>query len=225
MADLGLARYDKMCTAIAECHKIDEAKDIRDKARAIEVYAQQAKNTDAERKAAEIRIRAERKAGELLREMKETGKRAAPKDGASTRIARGDKSSPVNSAVMPKPIPPSLKDLGITPDQSSKWQALANVPAEEFEKAVKGNGPKPTTEGIINANSLRQKPMPRIDPVALWFWGRLRDFESDGVLDRKVEELVSGMTDSMRDDCMRIIPRLAEWLQKGILNGKSNRAA
>lgn len=30
---------------------------------------------EAERKAAEIRIRAERKAGELLREMKETGKR------------------------------------------------------------------------------------------------------------------------------------------------------
>jgi len=40
-------------------------------ARALEVYAAQALNTDAERKACEIRLRAERRAGELLKEMEE----------------------------------------------------------------------------------------------------------------------------------------------------------
>ncbi len=63
-----LARYDAMCRAIDEAYQIDEVKDIRDKALALEVYARQAKNIEAERRACEIRLRAERKAGELRRQ-------------------------------------------------------------------------------------------------------------------------------------------------------------
>jgi hypothetical protein len=50
---------------------VDGAKEIRDRARAVEVYAKQAQNREAERKAAEIRIRTERRAGQLLKEMKQ----------------------------------------------------------------------------------------------------------------------------------------------------------
>src|SRR5712692_4367740 len=71
----GLARYDAMCTAIAACHRVDEAKEIRDQAKALEVYAHEALNTEAERKAIEIRIRAERRAGKLLKAAKEAGPR------------------------------------------------------------------------------------------------------------------------------------------------------
>src|ERR1700679_793590 len=63
------ARYVAMCTAITECHRVDEVKDIRDKALALEVYAKQAQNMEAERRAIEIRIRAEHRAGELLKDM------------------------------------------------------------------------------------------------------------------------------------------------------------
>jgi hypothetical protein len=52
-----------------------------------------------------------------------------------------------------------------------------------------------------------------MDPVALWFWGRLKDFERDHVFDREFDELVGLMTDSMRDDALRIAPRLAAWLR------------
>jgi len=114
----GLIRYDAMCHAISACHTVDEVKEIRDKARALEVYAQQALNTEAERKACEIRIRAERKAGELLREMKENGMRRIAADGRPK-----EKASDA----------PTLTDLGITRDQSSQWQRLAAIPAEEFE--------------------------------------------------------------------------------------------
>jgi hypothetical protein len=58
-----------MCRAISEAHTVDEVKDIRDKARAIEMYARQAQNTEAERKACEIRLRAERKCGQLTEDM------------------------------------------------------------------------------------------------------------------------------------------------------------
>ena len=75
--DFPLAKYDAMCRAIAEAHAVDEVKDIRDKAQAIEIYSRQARNFDNEVRAIEIRIRAERRVGELLAEMdRAQGKRS-----------------------------------------------------------------------------------------------------------------------------------------------------
>lgn len=42
-----IALYDRMCTAIAECHRVDEIKDIRDKAMALQMYAKQTKFRNA----------------------------------------------------------------------------------------------------------------------------------------------------------------------------------
>ena len=64
-----LVRYDAMCRAIAEAHAIDEVKEIRNRMVAMEAYARQALNEDAERQAREIRIRAERRSGQMLKEM------------------------------------------------------------------------------------------------------------------------------------------------------------
>lgn len=193
-----------MCTAIAECHRIDEVKDLRDKAKALEVYAHQAQNFDAERKACEIRIRAERRAGELLREMKETGTRqtagtSGPTDGRGARLTVAT-------------TPPTLSDLGITRDQSSKWQQLAAVPKEEFERAMNAEGSKPTTEGIVNHATLVTDPPQKMDADTLWLWGRLREFETRGLFDKAPSDLTSQMTDSMREDCSRLIPPLRIWL-------------
>lgn len=41
----------------------------------------------------------------------------------------------------------TLSDLGITRDQSSKWQQLAKIPADQFEKLL--GEQRPTTEGIL----------------------------------------------------------------------------
>jgi hypothetical protein len=195
MSELGLVRYDAMCKAIAACYKVDEAKELRNQARALEVYAAQAMNTSAERKACEIRIRAERRAGELLREMAGTGQRKR----------RGRPTEKTSSAT-------TLSEIGITRDQSSKWQALAEIPADEFERAVAGPGPKPSTEGMVNARWLKENPVPPVPNDALWLWGTIKDFEREGMFDKDPNILISRMLDTMQPDVARILPTLRAWL-------------
>ncbi len=89
-------------------------------------------NTDTERKATEVRLRAERRAGELLQE---TGKAKAgrpPKNRShdTTKLDRGS---------------PTLSERGISKDQSSRWQKLANVPEGDFEDALRAPEEKPST--------------------------------------------------------------------------------
>lgn len=60
--------YERMCAAIAASHSNDEAASIQDPAAALSAYVAQARNTEPERKAAEIRLRAERCYAVLLRD-------------------------------------------------------------------------------------------------------------------------------------------------------------
>lgn len=42
----------------------------------------------------------------------------------------------------------TLSEMGVTKDQSSKWQKLANIPEDEFEKAISLPGAKPSTNWL-----------------------------------------------------------------------------
>jgi hypothetical protein len=53
-----------------------------------------------------------------------------------------------------------------------------------------------------------------VSTEALWLWGRLRDFERDGLLDKTPQEIMATMTPPMRDDVHRIAPDLAAWLNR-----------
>ena len=65
-----LVLLDKASRALAQASTVDEIKDIRDKAEAARKYAQSAKlGLDIQNYAAEIKLRAERKVGELLLDM------------------------------------------------------------------------------------------------------------------------------------------------------------
>jgi hypothetical protein len=194
MSATALVRYDAMCTAIAAAYAVDEVKDIRDKAVAIEVYAKQAHNIEAERQACEIRLRAERKCGELLRERE----KAKPRGSNQHEDVSRDPTHP-------RP----LSDLGITRDQSSQWQKLATVPADLFERELQRE--RPTTNGIIAACA-QPEPRDKVGPAALWLWGRLKDFDRDGLLDLDPNEVIEGMLGHMQTTTKELAPRVAAWL-------------
>ena len=65
-----LVRWEKAKQAIAEAKSIDEIKEIRDKMQALHAYSKQAKESlVVQNNIAEIKIRAERRAGEMLKEI------------------------------------------------------------------------------------------------------------------------------------------------------------
>jgi phage N-6-adenine-methyltransferase len=123
-----LARYERARKALAEAHRVDEAKDIRDKAVAMQVYARQANDTELIGYATGIRLRAERRAGELLAEM-------AKAKGTRGQL-RGDVLVGGRAPTPPTETTPTLKDMGVTKTQSSKWQKLAKLPEDKFEAKV-----------------------------------------------------------------------------------------
>jgi N6-adenosine-specific RNA methylase IME4 len=120
-----LVKYDAACRALAEAHRVDEVKAIRDKAVAMQVYARLAKDTSLIRDSTAIRMRAERRAGELLREIEKN--KGARQQGVGRRG---------KNAVAPNDRVPKLADLGVSKTQSSRWQKLAALPAEKFERHV-----------------------------------------------------------------------------------------
>jgi hypothetical protein len=192
-----LAKYDAMCAAIDAAYQVDEVKDIRDKAVALEEYSTQAKNTEAERRACEIRLRAERKAGQLLASMEKAKGAREPGTG------RGTTRSPEGTAS-------KLNDLGISKKQSSNWQKLAAVPEKKFERALADTTHKPTTTGIIKENEEpKQRP---VADNALWLWGRLNDFERLEILSKTPAEVMETMTPEMLDEVHALAPKVAAWL-------------
>lgn len=88
-------------------------------------YAKQALNRDNERKRCEIRIRAERRAGEMLHRTEKAKPPISPGRGKVGRSAR-----PTFNA-------PTLAQHGISKDQSSDWQKLAAIPKKKFEEELK----------------------------------------------------------------------------------------
>lgn len=116
-----LVKYEAARAALQAAHDVDEVKEIRDKAQAMAAYAKQANDTALVEWATEIKVRAERKAGEMLADMdRHQGKRS-------------DRTSDHDG---PKSLKDVLAENDIAPTTAKRWQKLAAVPDKQFEQAV-----------------------------------------------------------------------------------------
>jgi FtsZ-binding cell division protein ZapB len=120
-----LTHYDAACKALAAAVAVDEVQDIRAKAEAVRAYAKQAKNRQMEVDAAEIRIRAERRLGELMAAQGETvGK-------ATGQLRRGLELNPREPT-----DPPTLTEAGIDKNLAHRARTYAAVPKDQFEQLL-----------------------------------------------------------------------------------------
>lgn len=140
-----LVKYNAARTALAEAHRVDEVKDIRDKAEAMAAYARQAKDTEMIQWVTEIKVRAERRAGQMLAEM--------PK--AKGELRNSSRSHDVTATK-------TLADIGISKNESSRWQKLAAVSDEKFEHAVAAA--KEVAGEVTTAAMLRAAKPAHVEP-------------------------------------------------------------
>ena len=112
-----LEKWNKAKQAIIEAKDVNELSKIRDMANVYKFALKQAKESiEVVNAAAEIKLRAERKAGEYLKGM-EMNK------GGNQPIQRNDRLA-------------SLNEIGVTLNNSSQWQRIADIPEPRFETFI-----------------------------------------------------------------------------------------
>ncbi len=122
----GLIILDRATQMLAEVRSVDDARDLIDLAEAARVYARQVNlGLEAQNHATEIKLRAQRRAGEILQSMEK---------------AKGVQLNGTDSLggyrLQPPSETPTYSDLGIDKRDAHIWQTLATMPGDEFEDKI-----------------------------------------------------------------------------------------
>jgi hypothetical protein len=129
-----LQRVDR---ALAAATSVDQVKHIHDVAVAMAAYARQANDRDREADAAEIRLKAVRRLGEMIQTQKATVGLAK---GGQPYQATGLSKNPVgrDHRVSKKPgDPPTLAETGIGKNLAHQARSLAKMAKPAFDQAVR----------------------------------------------------------------------------------------
>ena len=119
---LSIQKFNEITAALQVVETIEEIKGISDMAEAARIYSKQARlGLETQNRAAEIRVRALRREGEILKAMKERGELRG----------KGGSNEPICGARIL-----TLPDLDIKPHESADSQAIASIPEDEFETEV-----------------------------------------------------------------------------------------
>lgn len=135
-----IALVSQVRRALAKADTLEDLKRVRDEAEAVRCLAQKAKlGLQMQNEAAEFKLRAERKAGEMLSVLTRRGRRGTQMYQVGTF---------------------RLEELGISRNQSSRWQREAAVPEEEFSaflKTSQDTGREVSAEALLRLCSVRRR--------------------------------------------------------------------
>ena len=125
--------------ALEQARTVDEVKDLRDKAEAVKAYARKAKlGHEIVVEASLIKVSAERKLGEMLRETELA-------DSAPGNQHTGKKEANLDDR-------PTLSGLGISKSDSSRLQQIADLPDQVFQQYINdsmSSKREPTTAALL----------------------------------------------------------------------------
>lgn len=213
---------DRATSALAEARTSAEVLEARDMARAAYDAAKSAARMSraktahdsiisqvhrAQAHALAIRARAEMRLAEEYDDAQARGEVAT---GGGDRITTVGKQ---NGA-------PTAADLGLRRDEIHEARRFRD--AETADPGVIGRtingfierGEEPTRAALRREIMEKPKPARQMDARALWLWGRLKDFERDGVVAAGASFLISELTPPMREDVRRLAPLVREFLQQ-----------
>lgn len=121
-----LIHFSAARQALHKAKTIDEVKSVGDAAERLRLYLRQANESlEMQNQAAEIKLRAIRRAGEMLQEGLERGDRALP-----GRPKKHDHRDRVFSA-------PTLREIGVTNGWAARARSIFSISEEDFDQAIK----------------------------------------------------------------------------------------
>lgn len=119
----GLIKLDQATRMLAEIKTVDDAKSIINLAEAARVYAKQVElGLEAQNHAAEIKIRAQRRAGEIL---------------SKIESQQGRRSTSNTDVRSPGKVE-TYRGLDISVPDAERWQKIAGITEEQFEAVIAG---------------------------------------------------------------------------------------
>lgn len=156
-----LAKLERIRVQLAECTSLSEVRQIRDIARAAEVYAKASHmSREMVNRAGEMKLLADRKAGELLKQLQKS------QGGRPEKTVRGVRTVSDYHRV--------LEETNTSKDAAARWQKIADIPETAFREyltAVEASDDEEiSTAGLLKAanGSPRQssRPTSSSDPEA-----------------------------------------------------------
>lgn len=115
-------------------------------------------------------------------------------------------------------VVPTVNDLGLSRKDIHEARQLRDAERENpglirrSLDAMIERGEEPTRAALkreVIDQPVHQKVM---NPKALWVWGRIKDFEREGILRQDPAKLLTDMTEPMRADMRRFLPEVVGFL-------------
>lgn len=146
--EIVLVEYEKACRQVARAVSANEIMKIKEQADIMNACAKVIKNKKLEADAWELRIRAERRLGEMLR------------DGKDDRASVGRPNKSISEKGISKP---TLKEMKITDGLATRARRLAELPSDKFGIMIV-DGRFDVTHSAENSSQLKEKSKKKPKP-------------------------------------------------------------